>query len=304
MGLDWETLLDDQTTITAPWLGGRVLNSVERSFKITGTLPAEFGWYSWKTKNKEAALVGESDPIFETFRRQKSGYLVGDRLFCEGNVVPRDVTTLHTAGERIFLIPPGLDRFSRISAGVIGISHKFVFMQQEFPQGPELDVLEAYLEEAQDIAHIKGVSPALALAFRLETYNRAEAERRRAQLEAERVRRERIEQAQQLMGTAQGRRSLVAYDFKAAAEAALKVGNATYVDHRQGRNRNEWIVRYRVDTTRLECVCDSNLRIIDAGVCLTDEHTGEKGDTYFTLESLPGVIKEAIDKDILVIYRH
>ena len=37
---------------------------------------------------------------------------------------------------------------------------------------------------------------------------------------------------------------------------------------------------------------------------LTDESTGEKGDTRFTLESLPTVVQQAMDEGILVVYRH
>ena len=44
-------------------------------------------------------------------------------------------------------------------------------------------------------------------------------------------------------------------------------------------------------------------RLLDAGVCL-DNHRGTKGDTFFTLESLPAVIGEAIRGNKLVVWRH
>jgi hypothetical protein len=37
---------------------------------------------------------------------------------------------------------------------------------------------------------------------------------------------------------------------------------------------------------------------------LTDHRTGEKGDTLFTLESLPAVVRQAIKEHKLVVYRH
>ena len=46
------------------------------------------------------------------------------------------------------------------------------------------------------------------------------------------------------------------------------------------------------------------MRIIDSGICLQDHNTGEKGDTYFTLESLPAVIRQADREGKLVVYRH
>jgi hypothetical protein len=52
-------------------------------------------------------------------------------------------------------------------------------------------------------------------------------------------------------------------------------------------------------------VVDRNtLQVVDSGICLTDHHTGEKGDAYFTLESLPPVVGQAMDEGVLVVYRH
>jgi hypothetical protein len=47
----------------------------------------------------------------------------------------------------------------------------------------------------------------------------------------------------------------------------------------------------------------NTLWVIDAGVCL-DDHRGTKGDTLFSLEALPGVIAEAMDRHKLVVWRH
>jgi hypothetical protein len=65
------------------------------------------------------------------------------------------------------------------------------------------------------------------------------------------------------------------------------------------------IVRFAIDNSRFECVCNAQtLRVIDAGICLTDEDTGERGDNRFTLESLPSVILEAQREGVLVVFRH
>jgi len=37
---------------------------------------------------------------------------------------------------------------------------------------------------------------------------------------------------------------------------------------------------------------------------LTDHDTDERGDTYFTLESLPAVVREAEQRGKLVVFRH
>lgn len=100
------------------------------------------------------------------------------------------------------------------------------------------------------------------------------------------------------------RKTLAIVDFEQAARAALAITGAVYLDHRNSPRRNEKVVRFRFMNRRFECVCDQNMRIIDAGICLTSHDTGEKGDDRFSLESLPSVIREAIEDDVLVVFRH
>ena len=88
------------------------------------------------------------------------------------------------------------------------------------------------------------------------------------------------------------------------ARIALAISGAELLDHREGVHQGEMTIQYRFRNRRLECVCHRDtLRIIDAGVCLTD-HRGETGDARFTLESLPPVIGQAMDERRLVIRRH
>jgi hypothetical protein len=144
----------------------------------------------------------------------------------------------------------------------------------------------------------------------MESWQRAEAARRRLELErlcreeeAKRQKEERRKELVRKLGDGEGRREMALLDFAAAARAALAVGGAIFLDAKKLRH-NEWAVRYRLDRQKLECVCDERLRIIDAGVCLISHETGFKGDTLFTLESLPGVLIEATRTGKLVIFRH
>jgi hypothetical protein len=146
----------------------------------------------------------------------------------------------------------------------------------------------------------------------METWRRDEAERRRVALEQarreeaeRRAREERRRELAERLGDGAGRRAMVPLDFAEAARAALAVGGAEYLDHRPSAQRGEVVVRFRVQKQRFECTCDeATLRIIDAGICLVDHETGERGDTYFTLESLPAVILEARRGGQLVVFRH
>jgi hypothetical protein len=100
------------------------------------------------------------------------------------------------------------------------------------------------------------------------------------------------------------RRELARRDFEAAARAALAVTGAELLEERPGFQRGEHVVRFRFRRQRFECVCDEALRIVDSGICLVDHATGERGDTRFTLESLPAVIGQAMDEGRLVRFRH
>ena len=173
---------------------------------------------------------------------------------------------------------------------------------------------------------MKGVTPALDAAFRMASWQRAEAERRRQEileqqrLEEERRREEeRLRELREKLGDGAGRRAAAVADFETAARAALAVGGAEYLDYRESRQRNEMVVRFKIPqlrNRRFECTCDRRtLRIIDSGICLTahgyddDEDqdgfkAGTKGDTWFTLESLPSVVLEAEQQHRLVVYRN
>ena len=214
------------------------------------------------------------------------------------------------ASETVHLLDPGLDRFVRIVAGRLCDDGPLIYKQLDMPQGTEDAVLVAYLQRATSVAHIPNVAPALDAAFRLESWMRVETERRRAELleqqrqEAERQEREaRQKELATHAGTSAGRRALAAVDFAEAAKAALAVGGAKYLDHKAGGYyTNEMMVTFRFLRRTLVCTCDARtLRIIDAGICLTDHDTRVRGDTLFSLESLPSVIAEAHRRGLLVV---
>jgi hypothetical protein len=308
----WRALVGEEE-IVLPWTGGRTLRLGPRLWTIERgrPLPREFGWGRFRVWGREGnwLRVADADPAI--LKPVELGYLAGDLFIPDGismaTLVSQKDKPLTVRFERVFLVEPGLEKFTRVSVGRYFEGGPLIFRQQEMPIGPESEVLMAFEDKANTTLQIKGVTPALDAAFEFEVWVRAQIERQRA--EAERLRREeeaRIaleEQRRQLrekLGDGNARRLLAQQDFETAATAALAVGGAEYLSHRE-LSRDEFVVRYRFRQRRLECVCDANLRITDAGICLTDHETGEKGDTYFTLESLPSVIKEAIDEGKLVV---
>jgi hypothetical protein len=310
--MGWRDLLQtEDETFVSPWVGGRSLRSFDRFWRIEGKLPQEHGWHGFRLAGRKARWTGPADQSGE-LRDRLRGYLVADRLVPDEARVETDPIKLAQGFERVHLIEPGLDRFVRIVAGRSFENGPLIYDSQEFPLGPEDEVLQAYFDEAKSVDHVSGVAPALDAAFRFESWHREEIRRRR---EEERKRREEEERKRQLearrqeiietLGDAAGRRELARYDFAEAARAALAVGGAQYLDSRPSYNKGEMVVRYRMNGRGLECTCDAQtLRIIDSGCCLTNHATGEQTDTRFTLESLPGVIQEADRRNILVVYRH
>lgn len=319
--MSWKDLLQKPNEkVILPWFGGRTLRSSTRTWKITGRLPQEHAWHVFLVQGRTAILSGtvEQETCKEALSSVVKGYLVGDRLVLDSVQVASNPATIAANSERVYFIEPGLDRFSRVVAGRICTDGNLIFEGQDMPLGPEVEVLEAFENKASNLSGIKGVSPALDAAFRFESWRRIEIEKRRQEeMERQRLEQERLvleERRRQIverLGDAAGRRELAVIDFAEAARAALAVGGAEYLDHRVSHNRNEMVVKFRLDGRRLECTCDQHsLRIIDSGICLTAHNEddgfeeGTRGDSFFTLESLPSVIQEADREGRLVVYRH
>ena len=313
--MSWQDLLQKHDeTLVLPWTGGKQLRLAARIWTLEGPLPDEYGWYTFALNGRKAKLVEPAEPdsvVKESVVPYTStGYLTGNRFFPDCVWVKPDPKLIAFQSQRTFLVEPGLDLFTRVKIGFLYECGPAIYLEPCMPLGPEDDVRNAFLDQALTVDSIPNVTPALDAAFRMETWWRTEQER----LRLERVRLQELELARQRLeaqrkelveklGDGAGRRAMAQVDFGEAAKAALATGGANYLDHRNAPRRNEFIVRFRFDHQRFECVCDNNLQIVDSGICLTD-HDGTKGDTYFSLESLPSVIREAIRDDKLVVYRH
>lgn len=306
--MSWKDLLATASeTVTVPWVGGHVLQAHGRRWQIEDPLPREFDWYRWQLQGRHAYRQQQApaDLDHSVLFDFHVGYLIGDHIVRDGLASrATDLKSLEACADVVYLIPRGLERFGRIKVGRFYEDGPLVFIEQAFPLGPEDQVLAAYLDRAKSLDAIKAVSPALDLAFRLESWRRDEAEQQRRAAQERREQEEKRAALLKQLGDGQGRRELAKVDFRKAAETALNIGGAEYLDHRQSVNRGEFVVTFRLDGRRFECVCDATMQIVDAGICLTDHDTGEKGDRFFTLESFPSVIRQAIRERKLVVWRH
>jgi hypothetical protein len=313
MTMGWRDLLQTgDEAMVSPWLGGRELRSGARTWTIEGRLPREIGWYNFKLKGRKATLDKAADAAGDKLGFEVRGYLVGDNIIGDDVRVDPDPAKIVAFSEPVALLDPGLGRFVRVVAGRPFEGGPLVYKTQDFPRGPEDAVLQAYYDRAASVANIPDVLPALDAAFRMETWTRSETERRRAEAERERaaeearmLAEERRRQLAEQLGTGEGRRAMAQIDFPQAARAALALGGAEYLDHKLGFTPGEMVVTFRLNRRQFTCSCDrTTLRIINAGICLVDHRTNEKGDTRFTLESLPAVILAADRDRVLVVNRH
>lgn len=315
--MGWQDLLatpDD--TVIYPWTGGREIRAGGRTLQLKGKSPVEHGWYTFTvTGGRTCALKGPTDNVSpdDLFPRNKlvRGYLIADRVLSDNTRAVFNPADIVLQTEPVAFVEPGLERFARIRAGRWE-DGRLIYVGQEFPLGPEDAVTAAFQDRKGAVLDIPHVTPALNLAFAFETWNRVEGARLReeaarlareeeARLELEARRANLVRQ----LGDGKGRREMALVDFEQAARASLLVGGAELLDWRDSRTVNEAVVQFRYQNRRFECVCNKQtLRIVDAGVCLINHATGERGDTKFTLESLPAVIGEAIRERKLVVFRY
>lgn len=304
--MTWEALIEASVDRALPWLGGPdVWSPTGRTWHLEGVWPPEHDWYVFRTASNRRATWDQAanPPGLRAWPASARGYLVGDRIVLDGARVDPDPAKLFDQTHRVFLVEPGLERFARATVGVaVG---GLIYLDMALPEGPELEVLGAFQDRLPSAGSIKGVTPALDLAFRFlsRERNRAEeAARERARLREETARRE---AALRAVGTAVGRRVVAETDFGAAAKAALALSGAELLDWRPSRTRGEVVVQYRLMQRRFECVVDrGTLQVVDAGICLTAHGSGVKGDTWLTLESLPAVVAEAERRQVLHVFRH
>lgn len=320
--MSWRDLLTVPERAVLPWLGGAWVSRADSPmrWRLLRRL-RHHDWYEFELV-ANAATPSSLDPAprpLDLTGPSMTGYLVGDRLVPDTQAVrcPSELLQL----PRLHLLDDGpLDRFARVSAVVWASTPLvLVYQGQVFPSGPEPEVQMAYEDRLSSLDHVQGVSPGLEAAFRFEVGQRAAAEQRRAaalrraqEEAAEQARLARRQAIAARLGDGAGRREMARVDFAAAAQAALAVGGAVYLDHRPSAGVPlEMTVRFRFQDRRFECTCHAHtLQVIDAGICLTAEYdsddweVGTRGDTWLSLESLPAVLAEAIRTHRLVVRRH
>ena len=266
-------LQDPDAALRLPYFEGLSVCDADATHRLRE--PLESGWYEFRKSGRWLTVVGAIEPEPDKWQLKRlTGYTVN------GQIVTNDLQA------RLFGLPADEDlpRFAPVGA-LRWFDGHLLYDRQEFETEAEPEVRNAF-EEERPIAEIKGVTPALAQVFVIESMAREmvrEAERRVREAAEQK---ERAAELARWQSTIEGRISL-----------ALSHTGAELMDwRRQGAHRA--VVRYRLGARRFECVIDTGtLQIVDAGICL------EGADQQLNLASLPSAVREAIDTGQLHVFR-
>lgn len=257
-----------------PCFGGKSVCDDKLTYRLRESLAP--GWYQFRKAGRYLDVDIPIEPELDQWKLPRvTGYVMN------GRIIGNDFQG------RLFGLPADSDfpKLTPVSARKWFDGH-LLFEGQEFETEVETKARDAF-EEEHGIEDIKGITPALAHTFVLESTQRALAR------EAERRVREDAERQKQAAELARWQETL-----EGRISLALSHTGAELVNWRRNGQRQA-VVRYRLGGQRFECVIDTeSLQILDAGICL------DGADEELNLSSLPSAVREAIQSGQLHVFRH
>lgn len=304
MSVDFRQFLQGSQTRVLPYLGGTRVDAPDRPLRLAA--PVEPGWWRFRVDGRRATAVERAAPIDLSDRPARRGHWARGWIFASG----RDVDRVALPPEEE---PPPLARVTarRWPSGDL------LFDSLDFEDDAELAAREA-LERHRPLGDVKGVAPSLRAAFgyalawvvgrelsipvsprevaaqvlAIADGGRDVAAARLRELAAERERHRIRTQARRVEARPRGGSP------EERADAALAAARCRLLGSRSLRD-GQLEVRWEIEGARIISVVDAaTLHVYDAGVCLAG------ADEELTLDSLPSVIREAIETDQLNITRH
>jgi len=318
---DFRAFLKPVEPVVLPYFGGTRVDAADRRFKVEGELAP--GWWRFSIEGRKAVRKDRADPLDLGALPAMRGHWIDGYI----------VTTVRELAP--ILIAPSEEPapLSRV-VGRRWYSGDTLLDSIEFEDDAELAARAAF-EERRGIAGVKGIVPslraalgyALGLAIARElrvpvtprelaadvvhiaehggdaargtieriVLRRQEAEAaRRTRALVEAVNRDRAKMREVAEQSYRQRRGGSPAE---RADAALEAAGARMLSAR--RTGDELEVTFMYEGVRIiATVHPDTLHVYDSGICLAG------ADEELTLDSLPSVIKEAIDDDALNITRH
>ena len=294
--------------IVLPYFGGTRVDAADRRLRVDVSL--EPGWYTFTVDGRRATPAGPAEPPDLSGLPAVRGHWAEGWLYASGRDLAR--VALPPAEE-----PAPLARCT----GRRWHSGDLLLESIDFEDDAEVEA-RAALEDGRALAAVKGIVPSLRAAFGFavaaavsrelsipvsprevagkvhaiaEGGRAAAAELLRALAEERRRHAETVHLAE-IRASARARPR--SGDPSARADAALEGAGARMLACRRLDGRSIE-VRFELDGDRFITVADAHtLQVLDAGICLAG------ADRELTLDSLPSVIREAVETDQLNITRY
>lgn len=340
--MDYRKFLGKEEERVLPYLGGAFLYAADRRLRLATEFDPP-GWYRFRIKGREATVVGPADPEALESLPSVRGHLVGERLVREGSIAERvhflpeeeparlspcrarrwhsgellfDTLDFESEAEeaarRALEDDASLAQIKGVPA-TLRAAFSYAVLEAEsrrlgIPAAPaELrphlaKVAELGRPEAERALRALAAERALAEREMFELRRRREiADRARQHVEAQaQLAEARQAGAQAARAHRGGRNRRFEEDAMARAELALEAAGARVRSIRVLGQENLEVIFTFMDERFISIVNMATLQVVDSGICLGHPPS----DNLVTLESLPAVIREAIDTDRLVILRH
>lgn len=322
--VDYRKFLAKTEELVLPYLGGTSIESKDRRFRLA-VRPPRPGWYRCTIVGRGATAGEPAEPAIESLPKLR-GHLHRGWFFAAG-----------APPEELLLLPE--DEAQPFQSVVARRWHggEALFDAVDFDGDAEEAVRRA-VDDGTSLHDVKGVTPSLRTAYAWEIVRRiAQTEEAKEHIGPIEVARFALDVAEggepaarraldEILHARRGGRIAIAAggrvyvrevvaaarrahkeatweNLEERAEDALHSAGARLLGIRRMPNQVE--VRFRFHGDTFVCMADPfTLRILDAGVCLVDHATNERGDEELTLDSLPSVLREAIELDVLVHTRH
>jgi hypothetical protein len=320
---DFRDFLKPKDPIVLPYFGGMRVEAADRRLRVEGTI--EPGWWRFAIEGRKAKPLGNAEPL--------DASQLGALPAMRGHWIDGWIVTSGREISRVALAPAEEPApLSRV-VGRRWYSGDVLLDSIEFEDDAELSARSA-LEERRGIADARGIVPSLRAAFgygvgmatarelsismthrelsaHIVAIADGGAEAAKAVIEAIAQRRREAEsaaRARALMEAVNRDRArireltaLSARERKGSpaerADVALEAAGARMLSARRSGRELEVVFTY-MDVRIIATVDAESLHVYDSGICLAG------ADEELTLDSLPSVIKEAIEEGTLNITRH
>jgi hypothetical protein len=317
---DWRKLIGKKESVVLPYLGGGRVRAKDREV-VLSKRPEKVGWYRFEIEGRSAKPLEPAEAELVGLPKVR-GHVAFETLFA-ANAPP----------ERIALMPD--DEPPLFASGTCHRWHsgEIVFGELDFEGEVEEEARRLFAEK-KTLEWAAGVPATLRAAFAWATIRRASHEKGipcspreawphvaeiaqggRAAAEALLDQLEELRHGRRIVVA--GQRVRVRAMVEAAhgptptlenaqerATAALEAAGAHVHSLRRLDGGRRLEAHFFFGGERFVALADAiTLQVVDAGICLVDYEDDHRGDEELTLDSLPAVIREAMDLGVLVITR-